>query len=169
MSPKLHAFTMNFGLLLLRVGVGSAFVAHGVGKLAAGPEVWTKLGGAMTNLGVDFLPGVWGFIASLTEMVGGLLLVAGLCTRVAALLLAFVMFVALEMHINSGDSFKGFSHALELLFVFAGVTFTGPGDFSADGLRMRQRCRAAQLAAKSAPTPAPTAVPPAPPSGNVAS
>ena len=39
----------DFGLLLLRIGLGAMFIWHGAPKLVGGPETWTRLGGAMAN------------------------------------------------------------------------------------------------------------------------
>ena len=44
------------GLLILRIGIGVMFMCHGFPKLAGGPEVWTKLGGALGALGIHFEP-----------------------------------------------------------------------------------------------------------------
>ena len=44
----------DMGLLILRVGIGAMFMCHGYPKIAGGPEVWTKVGGALSALGVNF-------------------------------------------------------------------------------------------------------------------
>ena len=68
----------DIGLLLLRVGIGIMFMFHGYPKLAGGSEGWTKLGGALSALGVNFAPTFMGLMAALSEFGGGLLLVLGL-------------------------------------------------------------------------------------------
>jgi len=40
----------DIGLLILRVGIGIMFMCHGFPKLTTGPEVWTKLGGALSSV-----------------------------------------------------------------------------------------------------------------------
>ena len=67
----------NVGLLIIRVGLGVSFVLHGYPKLAGGPELWGKLGGAMGTLGIDFVPTLWGLVAALTEFGGGILVIFG--------------------------------------------------------------------------------------------
>lgn len=124
---------MDFGLLLLRAGVGiSLAVANGYGKITAGPQLWEKIGGAMSNLGIHFLPVFWGFMASFAEFFCALLVAIGFLTRSAALLVAFTMFVAAYTHLYNGDGFGDASHAIELLTVFAALLFTGAGKYSID-------------------------------------
>lgn len=54
----------NYGLLVLRVGVGLMFVfVYGLSKVLGGVPMWSQLGGAFTRLvGLDFFPAFWGFI-----------------------------------------------------------------------------------------------------------
>jgi putative oxidoreductase len=127
----------DFGLLLIRFGIGaSMFIFHGYGKMTGGPERWESVGGAMENLGIAFMPVAWGFLAAFAETVGSILLVLGPLFRFATLLLAFNMFVAVMRHLNlptaeAGAGWSGASHALELMIVYLGLFFTGPGRFAA--------------------------------------
>ncbi len=118
------------GLLLLRIGLGASFIAHGMPKLMGGPEKWKALGGAMASLGVTFAHTLWGLSAALSETVGGLLLMLGLFFRPAAILLAFTMAVALQMHVSKGDPFQVYSHALEAGIVFLSLILIGPGKYA---------------------------------------
>ncbi len=130
-----QAGLIDWGLLLLRVGLGAAFVAHGVPKLLGGPETWQALGSAMTNLGVHFAPAVWGLAAALAEAGGGLLLAAGLLFRPACVAMLATMLVALAMHLGKGDSFLVYSHALEDAVVFLALLVAGPGRLTVARLR----------------------------------
>ncbi len=120
------------GILVLRVGIGLSFMAHGIPKLMGGPEKWVTLGKAMGNIGVTFYPVGWGFMAGFSETVGGLLLVLGFLFRPACMLLLFTMFIAGLMHIKLGDPFTKWSHALEAGIVFLALIFIGPGKYSID-------------------------------------
>ncbi len=120
------------GLLVLRVGIGIMFMCHGFPKLTAGPEVWTKLGGALSAMGINFAPTFMGFMASISEFGGGLLLVLGMFTRPACFFLLSTMIVALIMHTRSGDPFVEYSHALESAILFLSLLFIGPGKISLD-------------------------------------
>ena len=51
----------DLGLLVIRLGIGlSMLIFHGLDKIKGGPELWTKLGGDMSVVGIDFLPVFWG-------------------------------------------------------------------------------------------------------------
>lgn len=120
------------GLLFLRAGIGLMFMCHGFPKLTGGPEVWTNLGGALSAMGVNFAPTFMGFMASITEFGGGLLLALGLFTRPACFFLLNTMIVATIMHLLRGDSFVKYSHALEAAILFFSFLFIGPGKISLD-------------------------------------
>lgn len=122
----------DWGLFLIRIGVGAIFIKHGYAKMIGGTETWSWLGAQMANIGIQFIPTFWGFLAACTEFFGGIALVLGLFTRLASLLLAFVMFVAFMMHYSQGDAFGIASHPLALCFVFVGLMFAGGGSFSFD-------------------------------------
>ncbi len=123
---------IDVGLLVLRLGLGTAFMAHGLPKLLGGTEMWERVGGAMGNLGISFAPAMWGFMAALAEAGGGALLLLGLFTRPAAAAMAFTMLVAALFHIGRGDGFREWSHAAEALIVFASIVLLGAGRLSLD-------------------------------------
>lgn len=123
------------GLLVMRAGVGLCFLyIHGFPKITAGAELWGKLGAAMGNFGIHFAPVFWGFMSASAEFFGGACLLLGLLTRPAAAVLAFNMLVAAAMHLAMGQGLETASHALENLFLFAGLAFTGGGRYSLDQL-----------------------------------
>src|SRR5215471_6173021 len=84
------------GLLVLRVALGIIFLYHGYPKLIHG--------GAMQGVFVQHgLPGYFVFVAGVLETFGGGLLLVGLFTRAAALLLAIEMAVAIwKVHSGGG-------------------------------------------------------------------
>ena len=133
MLLKFLAKYRDAGLLFLRIGLGIAFVIHGLPKLTGGPKVWKVIGSAMGQVGIDQWPEMWGFLASVTEGIGGVLLVLGAFYRPTCLLLTFTMFVAtLHLSGGKGSDFKAYAHPLELAVVFFGLAFIGPGKFSVD-------------------------------------
>ncbi|MDF2572207.1 MAG: DoxX [Sporomusa sp.] len=123
----------DIGILVLRVGIGLMFVFHGWPKISGGVETWTKLGMAMQHLGLGFAPVFWGFMAAVTEFFGGMLIAAGLLTRLAAMALTFNMFVAVVLKFSTGAGLAGASQALEVGIVFLSLIFIGPGRYSVDG------------------------------------
>ena len=125
------------GLLVLRVLIGLSFLAHGLPKLMAGPELWIKLGKSMQFVGLTAYALFWGLMSALTESVGGFLLLIGFCFRPACLFLVINMAVATTMHFHTtpGDLFEKWqiaSHAIELGAVFLSLLLIGPGKFSVD-------------------------------------
>lgn len=127
-----HYPTRDFGLLLLRVGIGIMFMLHGWPKIAGGPEKWTALGGALETFGIYFAPGFWGFMAAFAEFFGGLFFALGLFWRPTLLLLVITMIVAAAKHLAAGDGLMGSSHAIEAGIAFLGLLIIGPGRYSLD-------------------------------------
>jgi putative oxidoreductase len=84
------------GLLLLRVALGIIFITHGYPKLAHGA--------GMQRFFIEHgLPGYFLYVAGVLELFGGGLLLLGLFTRGAALLLAIEMGVAIwKVHGSRG-------------------------------------------------------------------
>lgn len=122
----------DLGLLIIRLGIGAMFIYHGWDKLFGGVEKWTQLGGVMATFGISIFPTFWGFMAAVAEVFGGLFLGLGLLQRqFATPMLAFTMLVAAVMHLKQ-DGLGEASHAIEALFVFVGLWFTGAGKYSLD-------------------------------------
>jgi putative oxidoreductase len=117
------------GLLILRIGIGIAFMVHGFPKLFMGGALGLSKGLAATGI-----PGgvIAAYLAALAEFFGGMALVAGLLFRPTTLVLGFTMLVALIFHLRRGDSFITYSHAIESGILFVALTITGPGKFSVD-------------------------------------
>lgn len=120
------------GLFIMRVGLGAMMILHGLPKLEGGPETWEKLGLAMGNLNIHFLPTFWGFMCAITETVGGLFCILGLWFRLVSLMMVINLSVAALSHFAAGEGIKGASHAMELAFAFAGLVFLGAGRYSVD-------------------------------------
>jgi len=87
--------------LLLRLSLGTMFVAHALLKYF----VFTLPGTAQffESLG---LPGVLGYATFAAELVGGVLLILGLQTRIVALALVPIMLGATWAHLGNGWLFS---------------------------------------------------------------
>ena len=124
----------NLGLAVLRIGVGGVFAAHGLQKLIVFgiPGV----AGFMAQLGVPF-PTLSALAVTAAELLGGLALVAGAFTRIAALPLAFSMLVAgLTAHLKGGFFLpSGVEYVLVLFLASVTLALTGPGAWAVDNLR----------------------------------
>lgn len=119
----------DFGLLILRVGIGTLFLIHGWPKLIGGTPAWENLGAATANFGITFAPVVFGLLAALAEFFGGLFLILGIFFSPACFFLGTTMLVAAVMHISNGDSFPVYSHALKVLIICIALMVSGPGKY----------------------------------------
>jgi putative oxidoreductase len=120
----------------LRITAGVIFAAHGAQKLFAwfGGYGLEGTGQWMASIGIS--PGyLMALMAGSAEFFGGLLLIIGLLTRPASLVLAVTMLVAIfSVHINNGlfMSNNGFEFGLALLAVTVALLIQGGGKYSID-------------------------------------
>jgi putative oxidoreductase len=115
------------GLLLLRITLGIIFIAHGYPQLFH-PEA---MHGLFAQQGT---PRVIGEITAVLEVFGGAMLIAGLFTRVAALLLAIEMGFAVWRAISNTNYLSLHSYEFALLLATASFALAtvGAGAISAD-------------------------------------
>ncbi len=125
---------IDAGILVLRLGFGIMFIFHGFPKILAGTDDWAKAGTAMQQLGISFLPAFWGFMSALAEFGGGILLMMGLFTRVAAAFMFVNMIVAVVSHLTKNSGLMPAAHAIEDGIVFLSFVIIGPGKYSLDAL-----------------------------------
>lgn len=128
---------IDAALLLLRAVVGIVFIAHGAQKLFVfGLD---NLAAAFAQMGVPF-PGLTGLMVAGLEFGGGMLLVAGVLTRLVSLGLAITMIGAIFLaHIEAGFFLPdGYEFALTLLSTAAMLMLTGAGRLSVDGVIARR-------------------------------
>lgn len=125
----------DIGILVLRLTVGFAFAfIYGLMKIEGGPEFWTMIGGSMNNIGISFGHTFWGFMASLSEFGGGILLMLGLFVRPVVLFMGFTMIMATVTHLVMKDQWYNVMNPLNMLAVFIALLFLGAGKYSLDYL-----------------------------------
>jgi putative oxidoreductase len=87
--------------LPLRLIIGYGFLAHGWAKLSRGPEGFARL---LEQIGAP-LPEVTAWVSTLTEILGGLALLAGAFVAIVSLPLIVMMLVAMfTVHLRYGFS-----------------------------------------------------------------
>jgi putative oxidoreductase len=127
---------MDTGLLLLRVAVGALFIGHGTQKLFGwfGGYGIEGTGGFMESLG--YRPGKhFAFLGGVAEAGGGLLLLLGFLTPLAAAaIIAMMINAILAVHLENGAwaQNNGFEYPLVLAVVAAAVAVAGAGAYSID-------------------------------------
>jgi len=118
------------GLLFLRLAVGIIFLVHGYPKL-------TRSATAMQGMFVQHgLPAQLVYVAGVLETFGGMLLIVGLFTRPAALLLAIEMGVAIvKVHSSRGImALHEYEFPLALAAACLALATVGAGILSTDHL-----------------------------------
>ena len=135
--PAVSTPTEDAGKLVLRVVLGLLILLHGVAKLFSGPGF---VMGLMAKFG---LPTALAYGVYIGEVVAPLLLILGLFTRAAALIVVINMLVAIgTVHMGQiGQLNKTGGWELELqgmyLFGALAVALLGAGRYSVGGLRGR--------------------------------
>lgn len=121
----------QWGPLILRLAVGAVFFAHGAQKLFGwfgGPGI-AGTAGFFGQIGLA-PAAFWAWVVAFTEFFGGIALILGLVTSVAAVLLAINMAVALfAVHLRNGFflSNGGAEYVLTLFAASVALALTGPG------------------------------------------
>lgn len=125
--PTVSNTRLALALIILRCFVGIAFIQHGSGKLLHPSEFAAEFG----------IP-VWlGLATMLTQFIGGILLILGALTPLAALGIAGTMITATIFLIGRGEPFinpAGHSWENSAFYLIAGVclALSGAGSWSLD-------------------------------------
>jgi putative oxidoreductase len=125
----------SIGLLILRIGIGVMFILFGTGKLLEGEKKLVEVGEAMKQLGVTGDFKLWGTVAAVTEIVGGVALITGVLFRPLCFLLLFIMGMCTAKQLAEGGKpfakmLLAIGHPVDMAFLFLGLLFIGPGRYS---------------------------------------
>ena len=117
------------GKLILRVALGILILLHGIAKVGKGVD---GIGGMLASHG---LPAVLAYGVYIGEILAPVLLIVGLFTRPAALVVAVNMIVAIWLahrkDLGALNAQGGWALELQGMFLFAAISlaFTGGGRF----------------------------------------
>lgn len=124
-----------FTALVGRVVLGAIMIAHGWGKVIPRGSLY-NFAHTVAHLGLPY----WlGYVAAFTEFFGGIALILGLLTPIAALGIAIEMAVAIMKedlrHGLTGP--QGYEFPLSLLALALMILADGPGYLAVDRLLLR--------------------------------
>ena len=125
----------NAGVLILRLAVGIVMIAHGYNHIFRGGKI-KGTAGWFESLGMK--PGILhAWLASLTELGAGAMLIFGFLTPLAAAGVVGVMLVALiTNHLKNGFFIfrpgEGYEYVLTLLLTGLAIGGIGAGEWSID-------------------------------------
>ena len=122
------------GKLILRLALGILILLHGIAKLGSG------VGGIAGMLTSHGLPAGLAYLVYIGEILAPVLLIAGIFTRPAALIVVinmlFAIFLAHMSQVFTLGKTGGWAIELQGMFLFAAiaVAFLGAGRFSFGGI-----------------------------------
>ncbi len=127
--------SINLVLLLFRCALGAVMLAHGINHIFGGGKI-EGTGRWFASLGMK--PGILhAWLASIMEVVGGVLLVLGLLTPFGGAVIIGVMLVAWITN-HRGNGFfifrpgEGWEYVMTLTFAGLAIAVVGPGEWSLD-------------------------------------
>jgi putative oxidoreductase len=126
MSKWLNKF-QPCGALIMRLVLGISIAMYGYQKVVPHGAL-TRHVHMVVGMG---LPSVLGYVSAYTELIGGILLILGLFTRLAAALIAINMLVAfftVSIHHGLGS----FDYTLAFAAIAIMLLFYGPGALAID-------------------------------------
>jgi putative oxidoreductase len=137
MAAGLIKTSENWGILLIRLALGTIMFAHGAQKVfgwwgGSGISQWTNQPAPFQEMRPSWL---WMGAAAVSELVGGAMVIIGLYTRIGAFFICCVMLTAiLAVHWKSGFFITagGFEYPLALFGMAAALLVHGGGSASID-------------------------------------
>lgn len=152
-------YASDVAALVLRIAAGLIFLPHGWSKIAGEGGAGAFAADIAANYSI---PAFLGYVAAYSEVIGGILLILGLLTRLDAILLGATMFVAAFIvqlpdalygvppdAIKPFVAIRGIEMPLALFAMCLALVFTGGGRISLDAV-VRDVLRKKKTAAAAA-------------------
>ena len=124
----------DISLFILRFLPSYYMVANHGWKKIINPEKWERYGNFFTKYFgdiLDFANVPFGFMASFSESICAIMVLAGIFTQPASILIAFTMLVAAMHHITGTGSPE---NAFVFFSIYTAIALVGPGRYSLDFL-----------------------------------
>ena len=145
MFQRLIATAPTWVTVPLRLVLGIAFIGHGAQKVfgAFGGPGWSKITSMPTPFPFMRPAWLWMGAAAISELLGGVLVLTGLLTRVGAFLILCVMLTAmLGVHLKGGFFLPaGIEYTVALAGVCLALLIAGGGQASIDRVLQDPRAR----------------------------
>ncbi len=124
-------------LVVLRVVLGAVMIGHGYGKVFGGLHHHVQF---VSSLGI---PGWLAYFSAFAEFFGGILVIAGLVTRIAAFAILIDLAVAIaKVHWKHGFTGPGgYEFPLSVAAIAFALVFFGAGPIALDAIRGSGRAK----------------------------
>jgi uncharacterized membrane protein YphA (DoxX/SURF4 family) len=117
----------DIALLLIRVGLGAVFMAHGYAKVS-------DMHNTVAFFSTMGLSAFWAYLVAYVEVLGGAAMLIGIATGWAGILLAIVMIGSTILVKSSKGFLGGYEFDLMLFLAALSIAFSGPGKYKLDRL-----------------------------------
>ena len=121
---------INFGLLMMRLGLTAVLLLHSLPKLFGGSSVWKSVGTTLDFLHMGLPQEFFGFVILLLEALGAISFVFGYFFRTACTIL-FILFGLYFLNYLSNPGYQTMMlWSFGLAAVFFGLIYVGPGRYA---------------------------------------
>ena len=117
-----------FGMIAVRVVLGGLLIAHGLDKFDTGVDA---VGDQFDMWGVP-LPDLSAWFVTIFEVVGGIALILGLATRIAAIVMTLILIGAIIFAKFDAGLIGGYETDLAYIAGLVAIIVLGPGALSVD-------------------------------------
>ena len=120
---------INFGLLIMRLGLAAALIVHSLPKLTGGAHAWQSVGTTLNFINIGVPRTLLGFIFLLLAALGAVSLLFGYFFRIACIIL-FILFGLYSFNYFSIGYQTLMQWSIGIAAVFMGFFFIGPGRYA---------------------------------------